>query len=126
MGAVIITHWILDLATHRPDLPLWPGGPEVGLGLWNSIPATLIIEGSLLIAAVVVFVRAFAPRHQLWEVVLLDAGGPGRPHLGKPTMVSTAANIKCSCGCRSHSVVVAAMGRWIERHRQALTSHTPQ
>ena len=32
-------------------LPLWPGGPEAGLGLWNSVPATFAVEGALLVAA---------------------------------------------------------------------------
>ena len=52
IGALVLSHWLLDAITHRPDLPLWPGGPEVGLGLWHSIPGTLILEGSLLLAGV--------------------------------------------------------------------------
>ncbi len=36
MGLGVFSHWILDFLVHRPDLPLWPGGPRVGLGLWNS------------------------------------------------------------------------------------------
>ena len=44
--ALVLSHWVLDLVTHRPDLPLVPfGGPVVGLGLWNSLPATLVVEG---------------------------------------------------------------------------------
>ena len=43
---LVVSHWVLDLVTHRPDLPLVPfGGPVVGLGLWNSLPATVIVEG---------------------------------------------------------------------------------
>jgi len=52
LGALVVSHWVLDAITHRPDLPLWPGGPVVGLGLWDSIPGTLILEGSLLLAGV--------------------------------------------------------------------------
>jgi hypothetical protein len=45
---LVLSHWVLDLVTHRPDLPLLPiGGPMVGLGLWNSVPATAIVEGLL-------------------------------------------------------------------------------
>jgi FtsH-binding integral membrane protein len=44
--ALVLSHWVLDLVTHRPDLPLVPfGGPLVGLGLWYSLPATVIVEG---------------------------------------------------------------------------------
>src|SRR5687768_4256927 len=37
VGLAVLSHWVLDFVTHRPDLPLWPGGPMVGLGLWNSV-----------------------------------------------------------------------------------------
>lgn len=32
----VMSHWILDWISHRPDMPLYPGGPRLGLGLWNS------------------------------------------------------------------------------------------
>jgi hypothetical protein len=44
IAVLVVSHWVLDWVTHRPDLPLYPGGAKVGLGLWNSIPATLVIE----------------------------------------------------------------------------------
>lgn len=49
VGALVVSHWVLDLVAHRPDLPLVPGGgPLVGLGLWHSVPATLVVELVLL------------------------------------------------------------------------------
>jgi hypothetical protein len=33
----VVSHWVLDWVTHRPDMPLYPGGARYGLGLWNSI-----------------------------------------------------------------------------------------
>ena len=49
VGALVVSHWVLDLIAHRPDLPLLPGmGPRLGLGLWHSVPATLAAEGLLL------------------------------------------------------------------------------
>lgn len=35
----VISRWILDWITHRPDMPLYPGGPRLGLGLWTRSPA---------------------------------------------------------------------------------------
>jgi hypothetical protein len=35
VGLTVLSHWVLDYLVHRPDLPLWPGGESVGLGLWN-------------------------------------------------------------------------------------------
>ena len=28
VGLAVLSHWVLDFITHRPDLPLWPGGPK--------------------------------------------------------------------------------------------------
>jgi hypothetical protein len=45
VSAAVLSHWVLDLVTHRPDLPLWPpNGPMVGLGLWNSVAGTVAAE----------------------------------------------------------------------------------
>src|SRR5262249_4990880 len=41
LAICVFSHFVLDVVTHRPDMPLWPGAHEKwGLGLWNSIPAT--------------------------------------------------------------------------------------
>jgi hypothetical protein len=56
---LVVSHWVLDFASHRPDMPLWPGAsPKVGLGLWNSVAATLAVEGALFAGAVALYVRA--------------------------------------------------------------------
>ena len=44
----VVSHWIFDWTTHRPDLPLYPGGPRFGLGLWNSVAGTMTVEFLLL------------------------------------------------------------------------------
>ena len=31
IGAVVVSHWVLDFVTHRPDLPLWPPGSFIGM-----------------------------------------------------------------------------------------------
>lgn len=56
---VTLSHWVLDLISHRPDMPLILGGKTVlGFGLWNSIPATLIVEGGLWLLAIIVYARS--------------------------------------------------------------------
>ncbi|HET9599342.1 MAG TPA: hypothetical protein VFP65_27460 [Anaeromyxobacteraceae bacterium] len=47
LAAGVVSHWVLDAVSHRPDMPLWPGGPRVGLGLWDSVPATVAVEALL-------------------------------------------------------------------------------
>jgi hypothetical protein len=34
-GAVVASHWLLDLLVHRPDLTIAGAPPKLGLGLWN-------------------------------------------------------------------------------------------
>jgi hypothetical protein len=61
--ALVVSHWVLDVASHRPDMPLWPvGGPRIGLGLWNSIPATLLVETAMFGAGVLLYARATRAR----------------------------------------------------------------
>lgn len=37
----IVSHLVLDIATHAPDIALWPGSsyPDVGIGLYSRAPA---------------------------------------------------------------------------------------
>src|SRR6185437_14848629 len=45
VGLAVVSHWVLDLVMHRPDLPLWPGSSmRLGAGLWNSIAASAAVE----------------------------------------------------------------------------------
>ena len=61
--AAVLSHWVLDFISHRPDMPLAPGTRAVfGLGLWNSIPATLIVEGGFWILAISIYARATKPK----------------------------------------------------------------
>lgn len=44
LAAGVVSHWMLDVISHRPDIPVLPHGPYIGLGLWNSVAATLVVE----------------------------------------------------------------------------------
>ncbi len=56
-GALVLSHWFLDLLTHRPDLPVFPWIDwKVGLSLWNNIPLTLATEVGLFAAGIYFFI----------------------------------------------------------------------
>jgi len=86
---LVISHWVLDFASHAPDMPLWPGpSPRLGLGLWYSIPATLIVEGTMWIVGLAVYLRMPARRTTgagiaFWSFVavctVMWASGPWGP-----------------------------------------------
>ena len=66
LAAAVLSHWVLDVIAHRPDLPVLPNGPYLGLGLWHSIPATLVVELTMFAAGLALY---------------LQAGGAGRRRL---------------------------------------------
>ena len=58
IALAVFSHWILDLITHTPDLPLWTDDTmKLGLGLWNSAAATYALEAILLIGALWLYTR---------------------------------------------------------------------
>jgi hypothetical protein len=50
-GAVVLSHWFLDLLVHRPDLTLAGDQPLLGLGLWNYPAIAIPLEIGLTLAA---------------------------------------------------------------------------
>ena len=83
----VLSHWLLDFVAHPPDMPLAPGmHKEFGLGLWTSLPATLIVEGGFWLLAILLYVRATHAKKRLgiyafWIVIpllTLSCYGVGR------------------------------------------------
>jgi hypothetical protein len=100
LGAVVVSHWVLDWITHRPDLPLVPGLTTVtGLGLWGSVPATIALELTLIAAGVALYLRLTIPRDRrgtwvfaAWIAFLIVtqfASGLGPP---PPSVTAVAAS----------------------------------
>jgi membrane-bound metal-dependent hydrolase YbcI (DUF457 family) len=58
VALAVLSHWFLDLVVHIPDLPLTPFGTEkVGLGMWNSLPLTVLTETIIFIAGVFIYIK---------------------------------------------------------------------
>jgi hypothetical protein len=123
LAAAVLSHWVLDVASHRPDMPVTLHGPErLGLGLWNSVPATLAVELVLLAIGVALYRRATVPRDRtgsiaLWSLIgfllvvnLASLFGPPPP---SATAVAWAAQAVW---------LLVALGYWIDRHRQLRTA----
>jgi len=92
VGLLVVSHWFLDLPMHRPDLPLWPGAssPKFGLGAWNSLALTYIIEFTIYAAGFSMYARATRPRDRigswgLWAyvavlaIIYITSNGPPPP-----------------------------------------------
>jgi hypothetical protein len=120
IGLTVLSHWVLDFVTHRPDLPLWPGGPKTGLGLWNSIPLTIVVEGTLFAIAVLLFLRGTRARDSagtwtFWALIAITTAiwlsGPFSP---PPPSVPAIAVVGIAAG-----PLFILWARWIDRHRAA-------
>lgn len=71
LGALVMSHWILDLLTHRPDLPLtfW-NEFKVGFGLWNSIFLTIVLEGSIFIIGSYLYLKITNAKNRTGNIAL--------------------------------------------------------
>jgi hypothetical protein len=118
-AALVVSHWVLDYVSHGPDMPLWPGGPRVGLGLWRSVPATLAVEIAMYAAGVLLYARSTRANDRvgsgafwglaafLFVVYVANALGPPPPS-ARAVAVSALA-----------LWLLPGWGLWIERHRAA-------
>jgi hypothetical protein len=97
VGLAVLSHWVLDFLVHRPDLPLWPGGPRVGLGLWNSWPASIIFEVLFFAAGVGTYLsttrsKDAVGRYAFWLLVaILFFGWVSTLLAGPPPSVNALA-----------------------------------
>lgn len=58
LSCLVISHWLLDLVTHRPDLPLiFSENKLVGLGLWNNVTLTIVTEAVLFILCSFIYLK---------------------------------------------------------------------
>jgi hypothetical protein len=122
LGALVVSHWFLDWLVHRPDLQLYPGDPHPhGLGLWNSLPATLAVESLLFAAGIWIYLSSTRPKDRTgtlayWALVaVLMASWLGAifgPPPPSPQAVAWSALI---------GYVMVAWGWWIDRHREKRT-----
>lgn len=118
-GIAVASHWLLDFVSHRPDMPLYPGGSQkLGLSLWQSIPATFAVEGLMFVAGIAIYVQATKSKDRIgtvawWVMVglLLALYVPG-PWASPPPSENAVAILGI--------VALAIFGPWaywIDRHR---------
>jgi hypothetical protein len=115
---VVLSHWALDVISHRPDVPVTIGGStRLGLGLWDSMAATLVVEGLLFAVGVALYWAATRAldgigRWGFWAlvaflVVVYVAS------LFAPPPPSTAA-----VAWTAQAIwLLVAWGYWVDRHR---------
>jgi hypothetical protein len=117
--AAVMSHWVLDFVAHPPDMAIAPGVHKYfGLGLWNSVWATVLVEGGMWVAALIIFARATRPTGRMgiyafWIIVVFltlawysNLTGPPPP---SPTAMAVSSSIYFSC--------IVAWAYWMNRLR---------
>ncbi len=127
IGAAVLSHWVLDFITHRPDLPLVPGSASsLGLGLWNSVSATLVLEGGLVVAGLALYLRSTKAsdrtgRYSFWFLIAF-------------LVIIYVANRFAPLPRNEDAIAITALllwllvpwGYWIDRHRRLTGKPVPQ
>ena len=119
LGLLVVNHWVLDLFVHRPDLPLAPDSDaRFGLGLWNSLSATMTLEFGIFLLGVFLYVNGTRARDGIGRyafsiIVLLMMGIYLASVFGAPPPDARTIAI-VGLG----QVVFVALFYWIDRHRR--------
>jgi len=118
LALLVVSHWVLDVVTHRPDMPLTvSGSTKLGLGLWSSVPGTLAAELIVFLVGFALYARSTVARDRvgsigLWSLALFmvvvyvaATFGPPPP---SPTAVAWSAQAMW---------LLVAWGYWVDNHR---------
>lgn len=120
-GVAVLSHWVLDFVTHRPDLPLFPGSETfVGLGLWFSVGATLVVEVFIFGVGVWFYIKSTRAVDRMgsvgfWSLVvfllLVYIGNLFGDPPPNPEVLAWVAHSQW---------ILIAWGYWVDRHREVV------
>jgi hypothetical protein len=105
---------------HRPDLPISPfDEARVGLGLWNSLPLTLVVEVPIFLAGCWLYSRATRARDGIgrWGFYVLVAfllAMYGANLFGPPP-----PNVQAIAWAGHAQWLIVLWAYWLDRHREA-------
>jgi len=118
VASVILSHWFLDVLTHRPDMPVTiSDSTMVGVGLWNLPYIAVPVELLLYVTGVWVYIRATQAsdnigKYGFWALVifllviyLANVFGPPPP--SAEAVAWTAQSLW----------ILVIWGYWVDSHR---------
>ncbi|MCX6169553.1 MAG: metal-dependent hydrolase [Ignavibacteriales bacterium] len=123
LAALVMSHWILDLFTHRPDLPLLPWIDfKMGFGLWNSVALTIIVEGGIFILGSYFYITATKAKNKkgsysLWGLLIFLALVYVMNIIGPPPNEINAIAV-----VGMFQWILIAWGYWIDKNRNPVNN----
>ena len=118
LGLVVISHWILDLISHLPDLQLIPGWDfKAGFGLWNSVPYTVIVEGLIFLGGACLYFTSTKAANKkgsilFWTLIIFLSVIYVLSIMGPPP---TSVNAVAASGFAQWLII--GWGYWIDKNR---------
>lgn len=119
IAALVFSHYVLDVITHRPDLPITvTGSRRLGFGLWNYPGVTLALESTLFIAGTAIYMSVTRARDAigrvgLYALIVILVAGYFAALYGPPPPSAAAV---ASAGHLLWLFVIWAY--WVDRHRE--------
>ena len=118
LGGLVVSHWYLDWFMHRPDLPLLPGGSRlVGLGMWNSLPLTLVLELGFLALGLWSYLRATRAVDRVGTVALWSLVGFLLVVYAANLLGEPPPSVVALAWVGQAQWLLVAWGYWIDAHR---------
>lgn len=124
LGLAVMSHWFLDLIMHRPDLPLLPGNDlVVGLGLWNSVLWSQVVEVSLFILCVWIYLENTKELNKkgsigLWSLIIFLLIIQASNILGPPP-----PSVMAIAWAGQLQWLFVIWAYWIDRNRETTNSY---
>jgi membrane-bound metal-dependent hydrolase YbcI (DUF457 family) len=118
IALLVVSHWLLDYVTHRPDMPLTvSGSTKLGLGLWSSVGGTLAAELIVFLVGIVLYARSTSARDRvgsigLWSLVLFMVVVYAASVFGPPPPSWTAVAWSAQA-----MWLLVVWGYWVDNHR---------
>lgn len=120
LAGLVLSHWLLDLLVHRPDLQLLPGlDVTVGFGMWNSVALTILVEGLIFAGGAWMYLRSTTAangrgRWGLWGLLSILAIIYVMNLLGPPP-----PDVKAIGYVGFAQWLLVAWGYWVDGNRKA-------
>lgn len=122
VALLVLSHWVLDLVTHRPDLPLTIGGSErFGLGLWNYPSVAVSLELIMFGVEIAFYMRATTARGTsgtvgLWLLIVFLVAVYFAALFGAPP-----PNVSALAWSAQALWLLVAWGYWLDRQRRPIS-----
>ena len=124
VAALVFSHYVLDVLTHRPDLPLTlTGSRRLGLGLWNYPGTTLAVEIALFLAGTTLYTSVTRARDGVgrigfWALIVVLVAVYFAALYGPPP-----PSVAAIAAAGQLSWLFVAWAYWVDRHRAERTAN---